>query len=115
MTHGENIDTLISVYEQTGFMPPTLASKPELLFYIDDFYQAFLLLYKQKENSDTPIRIADIAGFSQLFPDLNDNELLVKIVTFADKTCLDFRKEQQENGRDNKDGNATHDNRPDTS
>ena len=106
MTWGEHLETLENVFEQTGITPKALQDRPEIFPFIEDFYNAFLVLYKHKKNQDVPIQIVDITGYSQLFPQMNDNELLMLVVSTADSVCLNFKKEQNENGRNNKDSNA---------
>ena len=89
----------------TGILPDALKTQPDLDIFLIDFYDAFLFCYKHKSCKEKPIRISDITAYSQLFPDINDNELLLELVSFSDSVCLDHLQGEKENGRNNKNSN----------
>ena len=78
-------------------MPPTLVNRVDLFPFIEDFYEAFLILYERKEDKSLPIRITEITAYSQLFPELNDNELLLAVVIEADNVHIEYLRKKAEN------------------
>jgi len=76
-------------------MPEALKNKEDLFYCLEDFYLAFQILYKNKHDLLKPIKISEILAYSQLFPDMDDDQMLLAVVITADETCLEHLGERK--------------------